>query len=264
MEHRYYGDSFPVPDLSNENLRFLTTEQAMADAAYFAKNIQFPGLEKYGDLTSRTTAYLGYGGSYAGAFNAFLRVQYPDVFWGTISSSGVTEAIYDYWQYFAPIAEYGPADCMTAQKTFTHIVDNIVIGKNDSDLTTELKSLLGLQNLTHIEDFANVLSTPLGAWQALNWDPSVSSSTFYRYCANITASEVLYPATEPLRSSASHLISEGGYEVNTSFVNQLLNYVGYLNTTVVSKCEEGSQDECFSNFRPNGEARAKDRLSIGC
>jgi hypothetical protein len=74
MEHRYYGTSFPTPDLSTESMRFLTTEQAMADAAYFAQNIEFPGLERYGDLTSRTTAYIGYGGSYAGAFNAFLRV----------------------------------------------------------------------------------------------------------------------------------------------------------------------------------------------
>lgn len=97
LEHRYYGESFPTPDLSTENLRFLTTEQALADQAYFAKNIVFPGLEDT-DLTSKTTAYIAYGGSYAGAFVAFLRVQYPDVYWGAISSSGVTMAIWDYWQ----------------------------------------------------------------------------------------------------------------------------------------------------------------------
>jgi hypothetical protein len=97
LEHRYYGTSFPVPDLSTKNFRFLTTEQAMADEAYFASNIQFPGLEEYGDLTAKTTPYISYGGSYAGAFSAFLRVQYPDIFWGSISSSGVTKAIWDYW-----------------------------------------------------------------------------------------------------------------------------------------------------------------------
>jgi hypothetical protein len=31
LEHRYYGTSFPTPDISTENLRFLTTEQALAD-----------------------------------------------------------------------------------------------------------------------------------------------------------------------------------------------------------------------------------------
>ena len=81
LEHRYYGKSFPTPDLSTENLRFLTTEQALADQAYFAQHIVFPGLEDK-DLTAPNTAYIGYGGSYAGAFVAFLRTQYPEVFWG--------------------------------------------------------------------------------------------------------------------------------------------------------------------------------------
>lgn len=59
LEHRYYGESFPTPDLSTKNLRFLTTEQALADEAYFAQNIVFPGFEDV-DLTSKTTAYIGY------------------------------------------------------------------------------------------------------------------------------------------------------------------------------------------------------------
>ena len=145
-------------------MRFLTTEQAMADEAYFAQNIVFPGLEGK-DLTSNTTAYIGYGGSYAGAFNAYLRVLYPEVFWGTISSSGVVEAIYDYWAYYEPIATYGtswfigadrvalihgsgPSACIAAQRTLTHIVDNILIGKNSSDLTLQLKTAFGLENVT--------------------------------------------------------------------------------------------------------------------
>lgn len=81
LEHRYYGESFPTADLSTESLRFLTTEQALADEAYFAQNIVFPGFENV-TLTAPTTAYIGYGGSYAGGFSAFMRTEYPDVFWG--------------------------------------------------------------------------------------------------------------------------------------------------------------------------------------
>lgn len=62
-------------------MRFLTTEQALADTAFFAKNIVFEGFEDE-DLTAAKNAYIAYGGSYAGAFVSFLRVQYPDVFWG--------------------------------------------------------------------------------------------------------------------------------------------------------------------------------------
>lgn len=82
LEHRYYGTSFPTPDLSTANLRFLTTEQALADMAYFAQHVVFEGLEDK-NLTAPETAYFGYGGSYAGAFVAFLRLVYPDIYYGT-------------------------------------------------------------------------------------------------------------------------------------------------------------------------------------
>jgi hypothetical protein len=90
LEHRYYGTSMPTPDLSTENLRFLTTDQALADEVYFAKNVVFKGLE-HENLTAPHTAYIGYGGSYAGAFNAFLRKLYPDVFWGMSFSRSILE-----------------------------------------------------------------------------------------------------------------------------------------------------------------------------
>ena len=86
LEHRYYGTSFPTPSLSIEDLRFLTTEQALADEAYFAQNVVFEGLEDQ-NLTAGATPWISYGGSYAGAFSAFLRKVYPDVFWGTLAIS---------------------------------------------------------------------------------------------------------------------------------------------------------------------------------
>ena len=39
LEHRYYGKSFPVPDLTTKNMRFLTTEQSLAEIDYFARNV---------------------------------------------------------------------------------------------------------------------------------------------------------------------------------------------------------------------------------
>jgi hypothetical protein len=85
LEHRYYGTSFPVPDLSVENMRFLTTEQALADTAYFAENIVFEGLEDL-KLTASDAPWIVYGGSYAGAFvvslscssRGFVVVTYVD------------------------------------------------------------------------------------------------------------------------------------------------------------------------------------------
>lgn len=79
LEHRYYGTSFPTPDLSTENLRFLTTDQALADTAYFAEHVVFEGLEDC-ELTAPNVPYIAYGGSYAGAFvvgsSCFIVAQY--------------------------------------------------------------------------------------------------------------------------------------------------------------------------------------------
>lgn len=83
LEHRFYGQSIPTEDLSTESLRFLTVEQSIADQAYFSKHVVFPGLEHY-DLTAPKAAHIGYGGSYAGGFVAFLRKVYPDVYWGKL------------------------------------------------------------------------------------------------------------------------------------------------------------------------------------
>lgn len=161
LEHRYYGTSWPVPDLSTKNMRFLTTDQAMADEVYFAKNVVFKGLEKY-DLTAGKTPYILYGGSYAGAFVAFLRKLYPDVFWGkiispkmtnnidvrkgAISSSGVTEAIWDYWKYYEPHRVYGPPVCISNTQKLTNVLDNILI--SNKNYTPVLKNAFNLANLT--------------------------------------------------------------------------------------------------------------------
>jgi hypothetical protein len=37
LEHRYYGKSHATSNLSTDSLRFLSTEQSLADHAYFAK-----------------------------------------------------------------------------------------------------------------------------------------------------------------------------------------------------------------------------------
>lgn len=246
MEHRYYGTSFPTDDLSTENLRFLTTEQALADTAYFAKNVKFPGLDNC-TLNAPDTAWIAYGGSYAGAFVAFLRTQYPDVFYGAISSSGVTEAIYEYWQYYVPIIEYGPQDCIYTTQTFVKAIDNILLGKSTSAVT-QLKSAFGLQNLTHNSDFGNVIANGVTGWQSRNWDPAVNSPTFDQYCGNVTTDSVIYPnKTSGLESTVKDIFSEAGVESNSTLVNRMLNYIGYIRTGWVDRCK-GSQDSCFSNL----------------
>ncbi|KAF1981672.1 extracelular serine carboxypeptidase [Aulographum hederae CBS 113979] len=249
LEHRYYGESFPVANLTTESLRFLTTAQALADSDYFARHVTFPGLEDK-NLTAPATPWVAYGGSYAGAFVAFLRVQYPHTFFGAISSSGVTKAIYDYWQYYEPIRIYGPQDCIKTTQQFTSFIDSILIEKKDASAIVKLKAAFGLSNLTHDDDFANVLSYGIGGWQGRNWDPEVNDPSFNEYCKTITSDTPISNSTEPERAALESLLEFSGVESSSSFVTRLLNWINYINVGVVQSCtlSRMTQNQCFSQY----------------
>ncbi|OOF90057.1 hypothetical protein ASPCADRAFT_11022 [Aspergillus carbonarius ITEM 5010] len=256
LEHRYYGESYPFANLTTENIRFLTTEQALADYAYFASNVVFPGLEHL-DLTAATTPWIAYGGSYAGAFVAFLRKLYPEVYWGAVSSSGVTEAIIDYWEYYEPIRLYGPAQCISALQTSVDIVDQILIAHADNtSLAVQLKSTFGgiapsLKN----QDFVSYLSYGLDSFQSRNWDKSIGTPLFRAFCNNITDSQLLYPeTTDPISTSAKQLIEIAGYSPsNTTLVTNFLNWIGFLSTAGVfanSSSESSASTADFTTPQP--------------
>ena len=233
LEHRYYGQSWPVPDLSIENLRFLTTDQSLADTTYFAKHVVFPGLETE-NLTAKDTAWIAYGGSYAGAYVSFLRKLYPKTWWGAISSSGVTNAQWDYHEYLDPIAQYGPQPCVNLTKSLTNVMDNIIF--NNHSYVAELKQLFNLQGLQYDDDFMSALSSGIFGWQSRNWDPAVNSLGFANYCGNLSSTDILYPAYNDREALAEKLITAGGYpEQAATWVPNLLNWAAYVNYTQVQR-----------------------------
>ncbi|KAA8648062.1 hypothetical protein EYZ11_011251 [Aspergillus tanneri] len=242
LEHRYYGNSYPFKNLDTENIRFLTTDQALADYAYFAQHVKFPGLEHV-DLTAKSTPWLAYGGSYAGAFVAFLRKLYPDVYWGSVSSSGVTAAIVDYWQYYEPIRQYAPADCIWATQVFTDIVDRVLIDHADNKtLNKQLKTTFGASASLDDVSFAGQLSYGLDDFQGRNWDPAVGSFGFRQYCDNVTSTDLLYPDTRKIEASIKELIDIAGYDAsNATFVTQILNHVGFLRGPIFSDIDTESK-----------------------
>jgi hypothetical protein len=255
LEHRYYGTSFPVPDLSTENMRFLTTQQALADQAYFQQNVVFPGLEDV-DLTAPGTPWIAYGGSYAGAFVAFLRKLYPDVTWGAISSSGVTEAIWNFPEYYDPIIQYGPSDCVQTQQKLINVVDNI-LARNDSNMTESLQSGFGLEGLSHVADFATVISDINGygmiGWQARNWDPAVNSPGFDHYCGNITATDIQWPGWEAKSPAVRALLDASDWANETrALLGPMLNFMAFINNSYVGNCA-GTLDQCYSYLNESAE-----------
>ena len=65
LEHRYYGDSQPFDDWSVENLKYLTSMQALADVAHF--------IESQNEVLKRKADWIVIGGSYPGALAAWFK-----------------------------------------------------------------------------------------------------------------------------------------------------------------------------------------------
>ena len=89
VEHRYYGESQPVSDLSTANLKWLTSRQALGDIAQFHDYIG-----KIYHLTDNNR-WVAFGGSYPGMLAAWVRIKYPDLIFAAVSSSGPVEAWYN-------------------------------------------------------------------------------------------------------------------------------------------------------------------------
>ncbi|XP_044268918.1 putative serine protease K12H4.7 [Tribolium madens] len=111
LEHRYYGKSHPTDDLSTKNLKYLTSQQALADLATFITAMN----EKY-NLPS-DVKWIAFGGSYPGSLAAWLRFKYPHLVHGSMSASGPLLAQVDFKDYFRVIKESLAThsdDCVTA------------------------------------------------------------------------------------------------------------------------------------------------------
>lgn len=89
LEHRYYGKSQPVSDLSTANMKWLTSRQALGDIAQFHDYIS-----KIYKLKA-DKKWVTFGGSYPGMLAAWARIKYPTLIFAAVSSSGPVEAMYN-------------------------------------------------------------------------------------------------------------------------------------------------------------------------
>ncbi|KAH9480734.1 putative extracellular serine carboxypeptidase [Psilocybe cubensis] len=244
LEHRYYGESVPVTNFSTDALRFLNNEQSAADSANFMKNIEFNGIDE--DLTAPNTPWIYYGGSYAGARAAHMKILYPDIVWGAIASSGVTHASLENWQYMDLIREAADPKCSAHLVNSINTIDSILAGP--AILKRQLKNLFGLGELEHDDDFASVLETPLGSWQAKCWDPAVGSTRFDEFCEALDAGVLSStPGLSELPFGHPDRIVqlEDGLAVDLS----VINYGKWIKKHIVSRCPEGfSVEECFGTY----------------
>ncbi|KAM3932420.1 putative serine protease K12H4.7 [Leptodactylus fuscus] len=92
LEHRFYGKSHPTKDMCVANLRYLSSQQALADLAHF----QTVMTEKLG-LGNRK--WVVFGGSYPGCLAAWYRIKYPHLAHAAVASSAPVKAVLNFSEY---------------------------------------------------------------------------------------------------------------------------------------------------------------------
>ncbi len=103
LEHRYYGESYPKfadgsSPISNSNLVYLSSRQALADIANF---IQFArGEYQIGEEVK----WITFGGSYPGMMAAWARLKYPHLVYAAVSNSAPVQVVLDFPQYNSVVA----------------------------------------------------------------------------------------------------------------------------------------------------------------
>ncbi|KAG7443164.1 uncharacterized protein BT62DRAFT_935498 [Guyanagaster necrorhizus] len=179
LEHRFYGLSNPYPNLTVDSLRLHTLQQAIDDLVYFAENVDLP-MPNGGALGPDKAPWILIGGSYSGALTSWTIVNQPGVFWAGYSSSGVVEAILDYWRYFEPIRQNMPANCSADVAAVIAHIDQVFPSGNQSAIQ-QIKNSFGMGDMTHLDDVAGALRNNLWDWQSLQPD-SGPGQQFFEFC----------------------------------------------------------------------------------
>lgn len=157
LEHRYYGYSYPFSNLATENLKYLTSKQALFDLATFRNYYQDQINKKYNLSRTAENSWINFGGSYAGALSAWFRLKFPHLTRGSLASSAVVHAIEDYTEYDMQVAESVGPSCKEALQKFKTVV-NEYLRKN----ATYVKSIFNAQMIEKDTDFLSLLADSTG------------------------------------------------------------------------------------------------------
>lgn len=147
LEHRYYGESQPFDQLTTENMAFLSTANALKDAAAFQRYAQ-----KELKLNGK---WIAVGGSYPGSLAAYYRSVYPDLAVGALSSSGPVQAKENFEEYDRHVAKVAGPACLGQIKK---VVAQLDAALNDSKALEDLKKKFDAEVLVDPLDFVYLVA----------------------------------------------------------------------------------------------------------
>ncbi|XP_059592424.1 probable serine protease EDA2 isoform X1 [Vitis vinifera] len=152
LEHRYYGKSSPFRSLRTENLKYLSSKQALFDLAVFRQYYQ-ESLNVKVNRSNVENPWFVFGVSYAGALSAWFRLKFPHLTCGSLASSAVVLAIYNFTEFDRQIGESAGAECKAVLQEVNGLVEQRLAVDGNA-----VKSLFGAASLKIDADFLYLLA----------------------------------------------------------------------------------------------------------
>jgi len=157
LEHRFYGKSKPLPNLSTDNLRFLSSQQALADLDIFIAAIK----DKYKIPNAHVITF---GGSYPGNLAAWFRLKFPHVSLASVASSAPVRAELDFLQYLEVVDQsldyITGKECDNRIRTASNTIQTML---KTTDGTRKLEKMFGIcKPLNGEKDIATFISNLMG------------------------------------------------------------------------------------------------------
>eukprot|EP00033_Pygsuia_biforma_P000264 GCRY01000327.1.p1 GENE.GCRY01000327.1~~GCRY01000327.1.p1 ORF type:complete len:490 (-),score=102.84 GCRY01000327.1:68-1480(-) len=125
VEHRYYGKSTPFSAQTPENLKYLSSQQALADLADFIHAMVL----RY-NIDLEKNKIITFGGSYPGALSAWFRLKYPHMAHAAIASSAPIQAELDFVEYYQVVFDTlyseGGSECTSVVQKGVQQAANLV------------------------------------------------------------------------------------------------------------------------------------------
>lgn len=227
VEHRFYGKSRPTKGVTTEELVHLSSENALADLAYFITEMKIQ-LNMSGDYTR----WISFGGSYPGSLSAWLREKYPHLVHGAISSSGPLLAKVDFKEYFDVVVtslETNSDTCVQAVKRSIDEVDVL------------LKHMIGQRSITEKFKLCNPIEE--------NINNNLDVQSLFENLSSLFAGIVQYSGTPRARYSIDDVCN---VMRNTS-MGTPLDRLAQVNSMIMEdqgeKCLDYKYDNMISELR---------------
>ncbi|CAG9858852.1 unnamed protein product [Phyllotreta striolata] len=136
VEHRYYGKSIPFlnESITTDNIRYLTSTETLADFAYVINMLKIDFFKSI--YAFDTAPIIAFGDGYGGTLAAWLRIKYPHLVLGAISSSAPMHFSSDiencecfYEVVTRAFEKYGGEQCVKTIKLGWDVIINLTRSK---------------------------------------------------------------------------------------------------------------------------------------